>query len=186
MQRGIGTTVTSDITPCRGWRVNSGSNWTGSTIAVRSMGAASDVGDYDEYDRSASSSSLSSSRVERIEAELVRIDDAVRTMKYKLDSQMEVMDMLVDNRGISPTSSFDEDAGLRIMRGPLLRPPPLPFVASPLLLPRGGDTPMQTSSTMVGHITRNVITDEESAHHHCNDGWVRARTSAVRDTTTTR
>ena len=108
--------------------------------AVRSMGAASDVGDYDEYDRSASSSSHSSSRVERIEAELERIDDAVRTMEYKLDSQMEVVDMLVDNRGISPTSSFDEDAGLR-MRVPLPRPPPQPFVASPPPRPPPPDPP---------------------------------------------
>ncbi|KAL3811726.1 hypothetical protein ACHAXA_009500 [Cyclostephanos tholiformis] len=95
-------------------------------------------------------------------------------MKYKLDSQMEVMDMLVDNRGISPTSSFDEDAGLR-MRGPLPRPPPQPFVASPPPIP-----PPPPPSTRGGYSDANFVDDGRAYYQERNYGRGEGTSSSQR------
>ena len=85
-----------------------------------------------------------SSRVAYLEAKLDGIDEALRSMEAKLDAQIDVVDMLIDDRrgfddddiegGVDdedddydpppPLSSFDEYVGFREREPPMPPPPP--------------------------------------------------------------
>ncbi len=92
-------------------------------MPMGAMSSSDAAWDYDDGVRAASSS-----RIARLEAKLVRIDGALLSVEYKLDGQIEVVDMLVDRRGYddiddindvgSPSSSVNKDVEYRMREPP--------------------------------------------------------------------